>query len=294
MSDRLIAVLGWLAIVVLVGCGGPGYQTPSGGPGGIGGAGGAGGPASQAMQAGTQSGGQHTSDTTGAGIGPHSILVGDMNLNGVPDVADSLVLRRIAAGLQEAPPNRYPDITGDGKVDEEDCRLLERAVAGLEPWPIRSIGSAIVLDLAPDLEGIRDGYSPEPVEVAPGDRFTVDVWALEVAEFDSFRLHFDLGDRPGIRIDDVREGPFLASAGAEVQFNPVVDGDGATVVGTVRNVSGGSLPSGEGVIAQIDLRALSPGSETAISVGAVEQDADGASDGPELVMHGALVRVASQ
>lgn len=288
--NRLVLLAALLAMVSLVGCGSVGYQTTSGGPGGTTGQVGTG---AQSGPGTAQPAAQSPGAVSGVEIGPHSVLVGDMNLNGIADVADVLMLRRIAAGLEEAPPNRYPDLTGDGNVGEEDCRLLERAAAGLEPWPIRSIGSAIVLDMAPDLDGIRDGYSPQPVEVSEG-RFTVDVWALEVADFDGFSLRIDFGDRPGIRIDDVREGPFVASTGAEVQFEPVVDGDGATVVCRVGNASGGSLPSGEGVIAHIDFRALQPGSETKISVSALEQEVEGQSLQTGLIMHGALVRVASQ
>ena len=277
----------WLLVLCIAGCGSPGFQT--GNSGGIGGAGGGFQGESSPHSAQDPRQGQQDGVASGA-VGPHSILVGDMNLNGVADVADLLILRRIAAGLQEVPANRYADLTGDGKVTEEDCRLLERAVAGLETWPIRSIGHAMVLDIAPDLKGIRDGYSPEPVEVPSSGRFTVDLWALEAVDFEGFALRIDLGDRPGIRIDDIRQGPFLGTNADLVDFRPVIDGDGATVVCRLRDDTGRGLPSGEGVIAHIDLRVLQPGSENTVALEEVDRGL--AQSGT--VLHGALVRAASQ
>lgn len=291
-ARRVFAALTWMAMIWLLGCGSVGYQTASGGPDGsaVGSSGNVGG----FTDGTTSSAEQPAPDVPEAEIGPHSILVGDMNLNGVADAADVLILRRIAAGLEEPPPNRYPDVTGDGEVGEADVAMVEKAVTGQERWPIRSIGSALALDIAPELGGIRDGYSPEPVEIPADRRFTVDLWALEMTQFDGCTIRVDLGTQPGIRIDDIREGPFMTSAGAQVQFDAEIDGDGATITCRIPSAEDMTLPRGEGVIAHIDLTPIAPGSETTITLTPMGGNGAGEADGSHLTMHGALVRVASE
>lgn len=292
--QRLVLAAIAAAMLALVGCGSVGYQTTSGGPGGQ--------PAQNLGQRGAAPEGMSHlgAQGTGAvaasevGVGPNSILVGDANLNGIPDVADAIIMRRVAAGLQEIPTNRYLDLTGDGKVTVEDCRLLERAIAGHQAWPIRSIGSALVLDLAPDLQRIDDGYSPVPVEIPHSGTFTVDLWALEVADFAGFELRIDLGASPGIRIDEIRPGAFIETGSAQVTFDAEVDGDSATITCRLSALSSHDLPRGEGIVAHIDFTALQPGSETEVALSLLDEDPTVLSQGQDTLLHGALVRIASR
>ena len=59
---------------------------------------------------------------------------GDADLDGRAGAADVKLARRIARG--EIPPNRRADVNGDGRVDENDARLLAGALAGgaLPAW----------------------------------------------------------------------------------------------------------------------------------------------------------------
>ncbi len=300
MRSRLALATVWAGLVCLIGCGSVGYQTPSGAPG-----------SSynhnnsyssydnnrRTSRSTSASANRQSSDSVGGSVenvGPHSILLGDMNLNGMADVADCLLLRQISDGAREVPPNRYPDVNEDGTVDETDCDAVQRAATGLAQWPIRSIGPAILVDIAPDDEGIQDGYSPSVVEVPRGGEFTVDVWAVEVTDFEGIALDFDLGENPAVRIDAVRQGPFMESRGAQVEFEPTVDGTEASVICRIRRATEDEAPDGEGIIAYLDCTALEPGAETTMTVSPSEADPDTAPVDQSLVMHGALVRVASR
>ena len=66
-------------------------------------------------------------------------VYGDANRDGVADLKDVLLLRRVAAGL-EVHPERYwfgpADVVYDGTIDLKDILKLRRYLAGLEEEPL--------------------------------------------------------------------------------------------------------------------------------------------------------------
>jgi len=61
-------------------------------------------------------------------------LLGDLNGNGIPDVADAIGILRIVVGLDAHNP--LADCDGDGTVSVADAIMLLRCVVGLDDWPI--------------------------------------------------------------------------------------------------------------------------------------------------------------
>jgi hypothetical protein len=86
----------------------------------------------------------------------------------------------------------------------------------------------------------------------------------------------------------------MESHGAQIEFEPTVDGTAASVVCRIRRATEEQALDGEGIIAHIDCTALEPGAETTMTVTSSEADPNAAPVEQSVVMHGALVRVASR
>jgi len=61
-------------------------------------------------------------------------LLGDLNGNGLPNVADAIGILRIFVGIDALDP--LADCDGDGNVGVADAIMLLRCVVGLDAWPI--------------------------------------------------------------------------------------------------------------------------------------------------------------
>ncbi len=69
-----------------------------------------------------------------AAVVSQSGLLGDLNGNGTPDVADAIGILRIVVGLDAGNP--LADCDGDGGAGVGDAIALLRCVVGLADWPI--------------------------------------------------------------------------------------------------------------------------------------------------------------
>jgi len=200
-----------------------------------------------------------------AATGPSSFRLGDMNLNAIPDVGDYVTISRIVAGLQAAPPNRYPDASGDGQLTAADYGAVGRAAVGLEAWPMGTAGPVIALDLDPDAPGIQDGYPPDATEPAAGEEVTIDVWAIEVDDLAGFSLEMSI-EGAGIQVDSVTQGPFVTSAGGQANFLPTIDGGRISVACSILQANALNSPDGQGVIARLHCTTGSGGQQATIEL----------------------------
>ena len=59
---------------------------------------------------------------------------GDSNMDGIVDIADSVLIRRYVVGLEilTAPAKKAADVNGDGIVDIADSVMINRYVVGLD------------------------------------------------------------------------------------------------------------------------------------------------------------------
>lgn len=80
------------------------------------------------------------------------LLIGDLDGNGLPGVADAIGMLRMVVGLQ--PVDLFADVDGSGAVGVGDAIAMLRCVVGLAPWPI--------------------GVIPEPVDEQGGTVTTSD------------------------------------------------------------------------------------------------------------------------
>ncbi len=62
------------------------------------------------------------------------LLIGDLDGNGLPGVADAIAMLRMVVGLQ--PVDLFADVDGSGSVGVGDAIAMLRCVVGLDPWPI--------------------------------------------------------------------------------------------------------------------------------------------------------------
>lgn len=69
------------------------------------------------------------------------VLRGDLNGNGLPDVADAIGILRIVVGLD--PANALADCDGDGNTGIADAIALLRCVVGLDDWPVGSVSGTV-------------------------------------------------------------------------------------------------------------------------------------------------------
>ncbi len=200
-----------------------------------------------------------------AAVGSNSFRLGDVDLNGIPDVGDYVTISRIVAGLQAAPPNRYPDASGDGQVTAADYRAVGRAAVGLQAWPMGTAGPVIALDLDPDAPGIQDGYPPDATEPAAGEQVTIDVWAIEVDDLAGFSLAISI-EGAGIQVDSVTQGPFVTSAGGQANSLPTIEGGRVSVACSILQANALNSPDGQGVIARLHCTTGSAGQQASIEL----------------------------
>lgn len=77
------------------------------------------------------------------------VLIGDLDGDGQPGVADAIAILRIVVGLQ--PPTATADATCDGAVTVADAIALLRCVVGLATWPIICVDR---FDGSPTISGV--------------------------------------------------------------------------------------------------------------------------------------------
>lgn len=118
---------------------------------------------------------------------------------------------------------------------------------------------ALTLMGAPALVNAVPIVSAPYVTVGVGDTFTIPISITDAVDLTSWQ--FDLAFNPTIvQANSVTEGPFLSSFGLTL-FGPGVIDNGSGLISLVTDayVDLPPLPSGDGVLANIEFLALSPG-----------------------------------